>query len=1140
MAEPYRILIVDDDESTLRSLGLIFKKQGYQVETAETGRGALDKARQAFFHVALLDIRLPDVQGLELLAPLREMHPDMGLLVVTGHASVNSVMQALDGGVDGYITKPLDMDHVLARIRDILEKQRLVAEKRQVESQRDEALSALQQRNRELELLNRIGQALNSSLDLDAVLSTALEEARRLLDVVAVSVWLVDAESGELVCRQASGLQSEVVRGRRLRPGQGLAGWVAGHDQSLIVPDATSDERYVKEVGESAGLDLRSILGVPMRAKERVIGVLQAVDSRIACFGPADLRLLESLATAAAVAVDNARLYAQAQAEIAERGQAEETLRGTTQTLQALIQASPLAIYTLKPDGTVGALWNPAAERMFGWREQEAVGRPLPFVPGDKQQEYEALLNQLLQGEAFANTELRRHKKDGSPIHISVSSAPLRDRQGHVVEIVSVAADVTDRVRAEEETRQRNRELALLNRVIAATAAEPEPEAILETACRELAYAFDVPQVAAALLNERKTEAVVVAEYLAEGRPPALERAIPVEDNPSFQYLLTQKAPLAVSDAQSDPRLAPLHGALRERGTVSLLILPLMIQGELVGSLGLDAIQPREFSAGEISLAWSVADQVSGALARARLAQSQRRLSAALEQAGEAVMITDTQGTIQYVNPAFERITGYSQVDAVGQNPRMLKSGEQDAAFYRDLWTTISSGEVWHGRLVNKRKDGTRYTVDTTITPVRDEGGRVVNHISLQRDVTHDLQLEEQYRQAQKMEAVGRLTAGIAHDFNNLLTAINGFAELIHFQLGPADPAHEMAAKIAESGKRAAGLVRQLLAFSRKQVINPQVLDLNTVVTEMDKMLRRIIGEDVQLAANLAPDLWEVKVDPGQIQQVIVNLAVNARDAMPDGGKLTIETANVVMDGNYVADHLGAEPGEYVLLAVSDTGMGMSQEVQAHVFEPFFTTKGLGKGTGLGLATVYGIVKQSQGNIWFYSEQGVGTTFKIYLPRTGEEAQPFIETEAAGEGPSGGETILLVEDDERVRELARLTLEHQGYVVLEASDGQEALRLANEHGGPIHLLLTDVVMPGMSGQTLSQRLALTQGNLKTLFVSGYPDEAVAHHGVLEPGVAFLQKPFGPMALARKVRAVLDSTRPEAPSERAGRGPSASD
>jgi PAS domain S-box-containing protein len=508
---------------------------------------------------------------------------------------------------------------------------------------------------------------------------------------------------------------------------------------------------------------------------------------------------------------------------------------------------------------------------------------------------------------------------------------------------------------------------------------------------------------------------------------------------------------------------------------------------------------------------------------RKRAEEEQQRLITAIEQSAESVIITDVTGTILYVNPAFERITGYSRTEAAGQTMRILKSGKQDAAFYQNLWATLSAGQAWHGRFVNRKKDGSLYTDEATITPVRDERGAVISYVSVQRDVTRELHLEDQFHQAQKMEAVGRLTAGVAHDFNNLLTAINGFAELMQVSLPPADPHHELAGKILSSGQKAADLVRQLLAFSRKQIIAPRVLNLNAVVGDMDTILRRVIGEDIELITELEPDLWLVKVDPTQIEQVVVNLAVNARDAMPGGGRLTIETANVVLDEDYVGGHLGVQPGEHVLLAVSDTGLGMSDEVKAHIFEPFFTTKERGKGTGLGLATVFGIVKQSGGNIWVYSEEGHGTVFKIYLPRAVDVAEPPAMPEAKEEVWAGSETILLVEDDEDVREVARAVLQSHGYTVLEAHTGPEALQISLQHPGPIHLLLTDVIMPGMSGTALVQDLMQTRGTLKVLFMSGYADDAIVHHGVLDSGVAFLPKPFSPRALARKVRAVLDAS-----------------
>jgi PAS domain S-box-containing protein len=545
----------------------------------------------------------------------------------------------------------------------------------------------------------------------------------------------------------------------------------------------------------------------------------------------------------------------------------------------------------------------------------------------------------------------------------------------------------------------------------------------------------------------------------------------------------------------------------------------------VVGSLGLEATEPRHFSTDEVNLAWSVADQVAGALARARLARTHQRLITAIEQAGEGMIITDTEDTVLYVNPAFERVTGYSRAETVGQNGRMLIVDQQNPTVTEEIMGTIGAGQVWQGRVVNQKKDGTRYTVDVTIGPVRDERGATVNYVAIMRDVTREVQLEEQYRQAQKMEAVGRLTAGIAHDFNNLLTAINGFAELMQFQLPPDDPLQESLGKILHSGWRAADLVRQLLAFSRKQIIEPQVLDLNAVVGDMDKMLRRVIGEDIELKTILAPDLWPVKVDPAQIEQVIVNLAVNARDAMPGGGHLTVETANVVLDRDYAARHLRVRAGHYVLLAVSDDGLGMSKEVKAHLFEPFFTTKEAGKGTGLGLAAVYGIVEQSGGTIWVYSEAGHGTTFKIYLPRAEGAVAPLVRSDRAGELPRGMETVLLVEDDPAVRDLVARVLGWQGYTVLETADGQEALRLARQHGGKIHLLLTDVVMPGLSGMALARQLAPLQPGMKLLFMSGYADNAVVQHSILDASVAFLQKPFSSLVLARKVRQVLDAPQP---------------
>lgn len=503
------------------------------------------------------------------------------------------------------------------------------------------------------------------------------------------------------------------------------------------------------------------------------------------------------------------------------------------------------------------------------------------------------------------------------------------------------------------------------------------------------------------------------------------------------------------------------------------------------------------------------------------LAQHEEYFRSLIENALDIISILDKDGLIRYESPAIERVLGYNPEELVGQNAfELVHPSDMPEVISAFTEATQIAGPAAPIEFRFRHKDGSWRILEAIGSNLLDDpvvAGIVVNS----RDITDRRNLEEQFRQAQKMEALGQLTAGIAHDFNNLLTAINGFAGLMQFELPPDDPQQDSVARILKSGQRAAELVRQLLAFSRRQVIEPRVMNLNTVVAGMDTLLSRVIGEDIILETELASDLWSVKVDPTQIEQVIVNLAVNARDAMPDGGRLTIETANVLLDEVYVRQHWQTQPGEHVLLAISDTGLGMSEEVQAHIFEPFFTTKAQGKGTGLGLATVYGIVRQSGGHIWLYSEPKSGTTFKIYLPRVQEKTVALDQTGANAEMLSGDETILLVEDDAEVRDLVRRVLQTQGYTLLEAEDGERALQVAADYAGSIHLLLTDVIMPGMSGKTLADQLVQLRPGIKVLFMSGYTDNAIMHHGVLDPGITLLQKPFGPTVLARKVRYVLD-------------------
>jgi PAS domain S-box-containing protein len=496
-----------------------------------------------------------------------------------------------------------------------------------------------------------------------------------------------------------------------------------------------------------------------------------------------------------------------------------------------------------------------------------------------------------------------------------------------------------------------------------------------------------------------------------------------------------------------------------------------------------------------------------------------REQAALLDQANDAILVRDLGDGITYWNQGAERLYGWRAAEACGQNSTALLFTGPSPEVEEARRQVRERGE-WHGELHQVTRDGRPVVVASRRTLLRDADGAPKAELIINSDITEQKRLEAQLLQAQRMEAVGRLAGGVAHDFNNLLTVINGYAELLLANVPPEGPAYEPLREIQRAGGRAAGLTRQLLAFSRKQLLKPVVLDLNALLRELEKMLLRLIGEDIDLATRLAPGLGRVRADAGQLEQVVMNLIVNARDAMPTGGRLTLETHNVELAPSYAEGHPYVRPGPYVLLAVSDTGCGMDEATRARIFEPFFTTKAPGQGTGLGLSTVYGIVKQSGGSVEVYSEPGRGSTFKIYLPRLEGADAAATPSSAELEVPRGRETVLLAEDEDGVRAFVVLALEVLGYTVLQARDGAEALALCRDDPRPIHLLITDVVMPRMSGRELAERVAALRPGLKVLYLSGYTDDAVVRHGLLQEGVAFLQKPFTPAVLARKVRQVL--------------------
>jgi two-component system cell cycle sensor histidine kinase/response regulator CckA len=503
--------------------------------------------------------------------------------------------------------------------------------------------------------------------------------------------------------------------------------------------------------------------------------------------------------------------------------------------------------------------------------------------------------------------------------------------------------------------------------------------------------------------------------------------------------------------------------------------------------------------------------------------RSEKLLTALLESASQGIVSINRRGRIVLANRRAEEMFGYTREELLGARIELLLPEAKRAAHAREREDYFSQP---HARpmgigldLAGRRSDGKEFPVEVSLSYIEVEGD--LFGIAFVSDISQRKALEAQLLHAQKMEAVGRLAGGVAHDFNNMLTVVAGYNRMILDELSPMDPLRGYAEEILKAADRAGALTNQLLAFSRRQVMQPRVINVNDVLAQTQKMLQRLIGEDVQLNLSLAADLGNIKADPNHIEQAIVNLAVNARDAMPTGGTITIETANTQLDEHYSKTHLGVKPGEFIMVAVSDTGHGMDSATRQHIFEPFFTTKARGKGTGLGLATVYGMVKQSGGDIWVYSEPGQGSTFKLYFPRVAERVATDAGATMRIESRDGNETILLVEDEKAVRELTARMLKQLGYSALAAASGVEAIEISRSYSGHIALLLTDVVMPQMSGRQVADALVGNRPGLKVLYLSGYTENAVVHHGVLEPGVDFLPKPFTREVLGQKIREVLE-------------------
>jgi two-component system cell cycle sensor histidine kinase/response regulator CckA len=761
----------------------------------------------------------------------------------------------------------------------------------------------------------------------------------------------------------------------------------------------------------------------------------------------------------------------------------------------------------------------------------EQIGKTVQEVIPDLWPSLEPLCRRALAGETIVNDDVTTLSSTGEASEWLVSYYPVY-LQGEVTGVGIIANDISERRRMEDALRVRSALYDMLSRTHYAVRHCGSSDELFRAVC---AIAVDAGKFRFAWIGVPDGNRVnLVASagddqgYMSEA-VITLEDADPCSQGPTGRAFARQV--FVVNDFMASPFTAPWHALARRVGFAASAAFPLTEHGQTVAVLNLYASTPGFFTDELLTTLAEIAPSISIALERFAQQRGRQRdlaelqmLDRAIRAVSQGIVITDPHlpdHPIIYASPGFERLSGYSVDEAVGKNCRFLRGPGTDPASVASVRDAIRDGRACSVEMLNYRKDGTPFWNQLIISPIRDAEGHLTNFVGVQTDVTDRRQLEAQLRQAQKLEAVGRLAGGVAHDFNNLLSVVLSYSEIILAGMNKGDPIRGDLEEIQGAGLRAADLTRQLLMFSRQQVLEPKVLDLNDLLAGMSKMLQRILDADVALISRPARELGAVRADPSSVEQIIMNLVVNARDAMPMGGTLTMETSNVVLDEAYAAAHLGVAPGPHVMLAVTDTGTGIDKATLARIFEPFFTTKASGKGTGLGLTTVFGVVQQSGGSVSVCSEVGKGTTFKVYFPRVDDAPETTPTSEAPRPTSRGTETILLVEDDDRVRLLARNILRRSGYHVIEASNGAEALLRSEEHRGTIHLLLSDVVMPQMGGPALAKRLTSVRPEMRVLCMSGYADDSNVRHGVVEARIPCIEKPITPVSLTTKVREVLD-------------------
>jgi PAS domain S-box-containing protein len=1112
-----KILVVDDRVENRSFLAKLLGYVGHELLEASDGAEALEVTRQEHPDLVIVDLLMPVMDGYEYVHKLREEPVIGGTPVIFYTATYLASEAAAIGkmcGVEHILQKPAVPATILSTVATALgTRAEPIPELAQQDFRSPHTKLIAVKLKRKLETvvprmaaLIELGTQMTVEADPLQLLQTGCEAVREVVGARYTAVAVRESDESPIVHFFSSGMdEATSQKFQRLLEGDGLLAKTLAHRDTLRFRDLGA---------EGSGLlaecpYLESLLSITMATAQGLYGRIYFAEKLAGGeFDDGDEEFAVAFAGQFAVAYENARrktslierhnlatLSAEVGLSLINDYGLPEMLQHCAESMVANLDAAFARIWTLNSQGDMLELR--ASAGMYTHLDGEHSRIPVGAykIGLIAQERAPHLTNSVANDPRISDPEWA--KREGM---VAFAGYPLIV-DGRLVGVMAMFA----RRRLTQATLDAM--AAVANQIAAGIERKRARERLQFTQ-------FTIDHVATS---------VFWAD--ADGRFFNVNEAACSLTGYSRDELLS----LSVSDVDTSVSRENWQAAwteLRERGTLAFESqlrrkggseVPVSVNSNLLESEG------RQFSCTFIQ---DITRQKFDQQNQQRLACERdnllRQLQLQIERLPLAYLLFDAELRLTDWNPAAEKIFGYGKDEMLGMAPpfeKILSASAWEQA--QPNLRRLREGDMTvHAVNENLTKDGRTITCEWINTPLLAEDGSFSGLMCLALDVTERKHLEDQYRQAQKMEAVGKLAGGVAHDFNNMLTIILGYTQMIRETLRESDPLRELVEQVEQAGKRGAGLTRQLLAFSRKQVLAPVLLDMKALLTNMESMLSRLIGEDVELSIRTAEDLWQVRADAGQVEQVIMNLAVNARDAMPQGGKLTVECDNIELDEQYAAHEPGAQPGKHVRLAVTDTGCGMDEATMARIFEPFFSTKGE-MGTGLGLATVYGIVRQSGGHITAYSEPGVGTTFKIYLPRDGEDSQIAPSADTSKGGLGGSETMLLVEDEEGVRSLARLALQRRGYKVLEAPSGAEALKISERYDGDIQLLATDVVMPQMSGRELADRLLSLRPGIRVLYMSGYTDDAIVRHGLLDARVPFLHKPFTLDALARKVREVLD-------------------